>query len=100
MLNNAKAKLKTKIDAFFSKSEMSIQFNAQMKLLGQAVVNYLEVSDTEDKCDNALNKVMVQLQELEGKFSEFDEYLVKLDEKKEKRFIARLKQENRLYSIN
>lgn len=87
MINNAKAKLKTRIDAF-SKSEMAIQFNAQLKLLGQAVVNYLEVSDTEEKCDNALNKVMVQLQELEGKFSEFDEYLVKLDEKREEIYSA------------
>lgn len=86
-INNAKAQLKTKIDAF-SKSEMTIQFNAQMKLLGQAVVNYLEVSDTEEKCDNALNKVMVQLQELEGKFAEFDEYVIKLDEKREEIYSA------------
>jgi len=82
LLNNAKAKLKTKVEAF-TKSEMSIQFNAQMKLLSQAVVNYLEISDDEEKCDSYLNKVMIQLQELEGKFSEFDEYLVKLDEKRE-----------------
>ncbi len=67
---------------------MTIQFNAQMKLLGQAVVNYLEVSDTEEKCDNALNKVMVQLQELEGKFAEFDEYVIKLDEKREEIYSA------------
>lgn len=81
-VNNAKAKLKTKIEAF-NKSEMTIQFNAQMRLLGQAVVNYLEIADTEEKCDTYLNKVMVQLQELEGKFSEFDEYLSKLGEKRE-----------------
>jgi hypothetical protein len=81
-VNNAKAKLKTKIEAF-NKSEMAIQFNAQMRLLGQAVVNYLEIADTEEKCDTYLNKVMVQLQELEGKFSEFDEYLVKLGQKRE-----------------
>ncbi len=81
-VNNAKAKLKTRIESF-TKSEMSIQFNAQIKLLGQAVVNYLEISDTEDKCDSYLNKIMIQLQELEGKFSEFDEYLITLDEKRE-----------------
>lgn len=87
LLNNAKAKLRTKVEAF-TKSEMTIQFNAQMKLLSQAVVNYLEISDSEKKCDNYLNKVMVQLQELEGKFSEFDEYLIKLDEKREEIYSA------------
>lgn len=87
LLNNAKARLKTKVEAF-TKSEMTVQFNAQIQLLGQAVVNYLEISDSEDKCDNYLNKVMVQLQELEGKFSEFDEYLVKLDEKREEIYSA------------
>ncbi|MBN2898301.1 MAG: DNA repair ATPase [Clostridia bacterium] len=81
-INNAKAKLKTKIESF-NKSEMAIQFSAQMRLLGQAVVNYLEVADTEEKCDSYLNKVMVQIQELEGKFSEFDEYLTQLGEKRE-----------------
>lgn len=81
-VNNAKAKLKTKIEAF-TKNEMSIQFNAQIKLLGQAVVNYLEISDSEEKCDTYLNKIMIQLQELEGKFSEFEDYLIVLDEKRE-----------------
>lgn len=86
-LNNAKAKLRTKVESF-TKSEMTVQFNAQMKLLSQAVVNYLDISDSEDKCEQYLNKVMVQLQELEGKFSEFDEYLVKLDEKREEIYSA------------
>ena len=62
---------------------MTTQFNSQMRLLGQAVVNYLELSDTVEKCDLYLNKVMVQIQELEGKFSEFDEYLEQLSEKRE-----------------
>lgn len=87
LLNNAKAKLKTRVDAF-NKEEMTIQFNAQMKLLGQAVVNYLEISDTEEKCDEYLNKVMVQLQELEGKFAEFDDYINKLSEKREEVYNA------------
>ena len=82
LLNNAKARVKTRVEEF-AKSEMTLQFNSQMKLLSQAVVNYLDVSDTADKCDLYLNKVMVQIQELEGKFAEFDEYVVKLSEKRE-----------------
>lgn len=87
LLNNAKARVKTRVEEF-AKSEMTLQFNSQMKLLSQAVVNYLDVSDTVDKCELYLNKVMVQIQELEGKFAEFDEYVVKLGEKREELYNA------------
>jgi len=87
LINNAKARLKTKIDAF-TKDEMKTQFNAQMKLLSQAVVNYLDVSDTVDKCDEYLNKIMIQIQELEGKFAEFDDYIILLTEKREELYNA------------
>ncbi|WP_242985356.1 DNA repair ATPase [Vallitalea okinawensis] len=87
LLNNAKARLKTRVEEF-TKSEMTTQFNSQMKLLSQAVVNYLDVSDTVDKCDQYLNKVMVQIQELEGKFAEFDEYVIQLSEKREELYSA------------
>jgi len=87
LLNNAKAKLKTRMESLV-KDEMVGQFNSQMKLLSQAVVNYLDISDTVDKCDLYLNKVMVQIQELEGKFAEFDEYVVKLSEKREELYNA------------
>lgn len=81
-LNNAKAKVKLRVEEY-SRKEMTTQFNSQMKLLSQAVINYLEVSDTVDKCDSYLNKVMVQIQELEGKFAEFDDYIIQLSEKRE-----------------
>lgn len=87
LVNNAKAKLRTRVEEF-TKSEMSIQFNAQMKLLSQAVVNYLDVADTEEKCEEYTSKIMIQLQELEGKFAEFDEYIEKIDEKREEVYNA------------
>jgi hypothetical protein len=87
LLNNAKARVKNKVEEF-AKSEMMLQFNSQMKLLSQAVVNYLDVSDTADKCELYLNKVMVQIQELEGKFAEFEDYVVKLSEKREELYNA------------
>ncbi|GKX31899.1 hypothetical protein SH1V18_43790 [Vallitalea longa] len=87
LINNAKARLKTRVEQF-TKSEMTTQFNSQMKLLSQAVVNYLDVSDTVEKCDQYLNKVMVQIQELEGKFAEFDDYIDKLGEKREELYTA------------
>ncbi|MHB8129890.1 MAG: ATP-binding protein, partial [Mobilitalea sp.] len=87
LLNNAKARVKSRVEEF-AKKEMTTQFNSQMKLLSQAVVNYLEVSDTVEKCELYLNKVMVQIQELEGKFAEFDDYVVKLSEKREELYDA------------
>ncbi|QUI25625.1 DNA repair ATPase [Vallitalea pronyensis] len=87
LLNNAKARLKARVEEF-TKSEMTTQFNSQMKLLSQAVVNYLDVSDTVEKCDQYLNKVMVQIQELEGKFAEFDDYVLQLTEKREELYNA------------
>lgn len=82
LLNNAKAKVKARVWDFAGK-EMATQFQSQMKLLSQAVVNYLEVSDTTEQCDSYLNKVMIQIQELEGKFAEFDDYVIQLSQKRE-----------------
>jgi hypothetical protein len=87
LLNNAKARVKSRVEEF-AKSEMMLQFNSQMKLLSQAVVNYLDISDTAEKCELYLNKVMVQIQELEGKFAEFEEYVAKLGEKREELYNA------------
>ncbi|MGL4773588.1 MAG: DNA repair ATPase [Clostridium sp.] len=87
LINNGKARIKTRVDEL-NKGEMTTQFNSQIKLLSQAVVNYLDISDTVDKCDEYLNKVMIMIQELEGKFSEFDEYVLKLGEKREEIYNA------------
>lgn len=63
--------------------EAKAEFGAQLKLIDQAVANYLEVCDHPDKCDQYLNKLMLQLEELEGKFAEYEEFLVPLAEKRE-----------------
>ena len=63
--------------------EGKAEFNAQIKLLEQGVTNYLDLSDTPKKCDEYLAKLMVQLEELEGKFAEFDDFVEKISEKRE-----------------
>ena len=50
--------------------------------------NYLEVASTPEKCDEALTRVMVQLEEIEGKFSEFDTFTVELSTKREEVYSA------------
>ncbi|NLL06745.1 MAG: AAA family ATPase [Clostridiaceae bacterium] len=86
-LNQAKAKLKTRMGDLAS-VEGTAQFNSQMKLLDQAVVNYLDIADTTEKCEDYLGKVMIQIDELEGKFADFDDYVVKLSEKREELYNA------------
>jgi len=86
-LNQAKSKLKTRMGELAS-VEGRAQFSSQMKLLEQAVVNYLDVADTAEKCEEYLSKVMVQIEELEGKFADFDDYIVKLSEKREELYNA------------
>jgi phage shock protein A len=86
-LNGVKAELKNKRKEL-SKSEGVAQFGAQMNLLSQAVVNYLDLCDTAEKTDSYLTKLMVQIEELEGKFSEFDEYVEELSTKREEVYNA------------
>ncbi|MEM0897173.1 MAG: DNA repair ATPase, partial [Verrucomicrobiota bacterium] len=65
------------------RAEAVAQFGAQVKLLDQSVINYFDLCSTPDKCDEYLNKVMVQLEELEAKFADYDEYVEQLGEKRE-----------------
>ncbi len=69
-------------------TEAVAEFNAQLKLLDQGIINYLDVSDTPQKCDEYLTKLMVQIEELEGKFAEFDEFLGAITEKREEIYNA------------
>lgn len=81
-LNGVRADLKTRRREL-AKGEGVAQFGAQLKLLGQAVVNFLDLCDTPDKCGEYLTKVMVQVEELEGRFADFDEYVEELVRKRE-----------------
>ncbi len=87
VLNGVKAELKNKRKSL-AQGEAVAQFGAQMKLLGQAVVNYLDLCDSPEKTENYLTKVMVQIEELEGRFSEFDDYVEELTTKREEVYNA------------
>ncbi|MBL4634354.1 MAG: DNA repair ATPase, partial [Kofleriaceae bacterium] len=63
--------------------EGKAEFGAQFKLLGQAVTSAIALSDTPQRCDDELSRVMVQVEELEAHFAEFDEFLVELANKRE-----------------
>ncbi|MFN8257385.1 MAG: DNA repair ATPase [Bacteroidales bacterium] len=80
--NKIKADLKRKRDELFL-VEGRMEFASQIKLVSQAVVNYIDLCDTPEKIDEYLTKLLVQLEELEGKFTEFDEFVNEIGIKRE-----------------
>ncbi len=80
--NKIKADLKRKRSEIFL-VEGRIEFASQIKLISQAVINYLDLCDTPEKTDEYLTKLLVQIEELEGKFTEFDEFINEIGIKRE-----------------
>jgi len=86
-VNGARSALKGKIKSLLS-VEGAAEFNSHIKLLNQSVVNYLDVCDSPQKCDEFLTKLMVLIEELEGRFAEFDDFVLQLTEKREEVYHA------------
>ena len=59
------------------------EFAAQFRLFSQSINSALAVADTPEKADGELSRLMIQLEKLESKFSEFDEYLDDIMAKRE-----------------
>ncbi|MGC1274454.1 MAG: DNA repair ATPase [Planctomycetaceae bacterium] len=66
-----------------ARTEGAAEFGAQLKLLGQAVANAIARCDSPEECDRQLTRLLLQIEELEGRFAEFDEFAVTLAEKRE-----------------
>ncbi|CAA2110258.1 DNA repair ATPase [Variovorax paradoxus] len=64
-------------------TEARAEFGAQFKLFGQAVENALEFADTPEKCDDALTRLLAQLEEIEGRFAEQEDFLADIADKRE-----------------
>ncbi len=86
-LNQARSTLSNRIK-FLASAEGEAEFGSQIKLLDQAVINYLDVCDTPEKCDEYLTKITVQVGELEGRFSDFDQFIIELTEKRDEIYNA------------
>jgi hypothetical protein len=70
------------------KQEGTAQFGAQFRLLTQSVQSALGLCDTPERCDEQLTRLLVMLEELEGRFGELDEFLSDLAEKREEIYEA------------
>jgi hypothetical protein len=76
-LNQLLARLRQRLDELRGR-EGAAQFAAQLNLIAQSVTNLLDRCDTPDRCDEALGRVMAQLEELEARFADSEEFLVPL----------------------
>jgi len=94
-LNQVKASVKKKQKDLVG-TESVAEFNAQLKLLDQGIINYLDITDSPQKCDEYLTKLMVQLEELEGRFVEFEEFVLKITDKREEIYNAFESKKNQL----
>lgn len=85
--NQIKAELKKKRKGLHA-VEAKAEFNSQIKLVEQGVVNFLDLCDTPGKTEEYLTKLMVQLEEIEGKFSDFEEFIDTITQKREEVYNA------------
>ena len=70
------------------KVEGTAEFHAQIRLINQGFINYIDIVDTPEKADEYLNKLVVQLEEVGGKFADFDEFILQVEEKREEIYNA------------
>jgi hypothetical protein len=81
-LNQAKAQVRNRLKEV-SSGEAIAEFGAQFALFSQSVINALGLATTPEKSEEQLNKLLIQLEEFESKFSEHDEFLNDIIAKRE-----------------
>ncbi|RSN17655.1 DNA repair ATPase [Streptomyces sp. WAC 05977] len=80
-VNRARATLEARRKELLE-TEGRAEFAAEFALLAQAITGGLAVADTPDRCDEQLGRLLLQLENLESRFGEFDDFLVSLGEKR------------------
>ncbi|MCX2790631.1 DNA repair ATPase [Vibrio sp. Sgm 5] len=82
LLNTVSAKLRAKSQGLQSE-EAQAEFSAQFKLLSQSVSSAMEQALTPDDCDTQLAKLVGQLDKLESRFADFDQFLSEIYSKRD-----------------
>ncbi len=93
-LNQVRSRVKARRDEL-AQTEGESEFYAQLNLLKQVVINQVELCDTAEKCDDALTRTLVRIEELEGRFGDFEgfaEELIRRREETQSAFDARRQQ--------
>ncbi|MGW9304575.1 DNA repair ATPase [Streptomyces cyaneofuscatus] len=79
--NRTRATLEARRRELLSK-EGRAEFAAEFALLGQAVTGALAAADSPEACDDQLARLLLQLENLESRFAEFDDFLAELAERR------------------
>lgn len=58
--------------------EAKAEFGARFKLLSQSVTSALNASDSPQACDQQLSQLLIQLENLESQFSDYDEFYTEI----------------------
>ncbi len=80
-VNRARATIEVRYRELATR-EGRAEFGAQIKLLTQAVASALAQCDTPERCDQELTRLLVQLEDLEGRFADIDELTAELATKR------------------
>ncbi|MDX2680401.1 DNA repair ATPase [Streptomyces sp. NY05-11A] len=81
-VNRARALLDARRRALLDR-EGRASFAAEFALLGQAVTGALASADSPEACDEQLASLLVQLENLESRYAEFDDFLGDLADKRD-----------------
>lgn len=86
-VNRVKAALKNRLNDL-GRREGQAEFSAQIKLIEQMLINTLDICDTAPKCDEYLSKSMIQVETLESRFADFEDFILELADKREEIYNA------------
>ncbi|MET0465938.1 MAG: DNA repair ATPase [Chitinophagaceae bacterium] len=81
-LNEVKAELVRTTTALRTQ-ESTGEFHAQLTLLDQSIVNFLDLSNSPEKCEDYFTKISIQVEELESKFADFEDFVLKIADKRD-----------------
>ncbi len=98
-VNRAKAALKNRLNDL-GRREGQAEFSAQIKLIEQMLINTLDICDTAPKCDEYLSKAMIQVETLESRFADFEDFILELTDKREEIYSAFESRKGQLIAAN
>jgi hypothetical protein len=81
-VNRARATVEGKRTELLA-GEGQAEFAAEFALLGQAITGALAAADSPEACDEQLGRLLLQVENLETRFGEFDDFLTELGAKRE-----------------
>jgi hypothetical protein len=81
-LNRVRSSLKMRIRDLTTR-ELESDFASQSKLLDQATSSAIDVAETPDAVDTALTRILMQIEELESRYADSEELLLRLTEKRQ-----------------